>query len=439
MPANINGKPRTKAAPGIIAAIDVGTTKVCTVVGRRSGAAGIRVLAHSTVPCRGLKKGNVTNMVATQRAIRASVDAVEKATGFHIESAYVGVTGSHVAFENRRGKVDLAGSPRAITSGDLSRLTSTLTSDVEEPGRKLIHAIQMSYKVDGESGIRNPLGMHSRDVEVETHLVTGSVAFINKLVQAVRNAGIRINSLVLEPLASSLAVLTPEEKEHGTVLVDIGGGTTDVVVFRQGRVFYSGVVPVGGYQFTNDIAITFNMAYDAAEAIKLKYAGTDLRAAGANEEVSLPVSGQEVDLKVRRMDISQLARERGQELARLIELKLDGAHLGDPPATRLVLTGGASKLPGLASLLQRSLTLPARHGVPNFPGTIPDELRDPSYATALGILLWAETEHEPELTHADDGGVRAVELGGKGFVNEFLDRLSKVMSVARMATRKGRI
>ena len=244
---------------------------------------------------------------------------------------------------------------------------------------------------------------------------------------------------MLEPLASSLAVLTPEEREHGTVLVDIGGGTTDVVVFRHGRVIYSGVVPIGGYQFTNDIALTFNTPYDAAEAVKLKYAGTDLRAAGANEDVSLPVAGQAVDLKVRRMDISQLARERGQELARLIKLNLDGAHLGDPPATRLVLTGGASKLPGLAALLQRSLTLPARQGIPDFRGVIPDELRDPAYATALGILLWAETEHVPELAQEDGSSARAVESGGKGFINEFLDRLSKVMSVARFATRKGRI
>jgi len=432
-----SGTQGLQGAKGIVTAIDVGTTKVCTLVGRSSGADGIRVLAYSSVPCQGLRKGNVTDVAATQRAVRRSIEDVEQATGYHIESAFVGVTGSHVSFENRRDELETRRDGGAITWDELHSHGNAIGGSVDEPGRRLIHAIKMSYLVDGESGIRNPVGMHSREVEVETHLVTGGLDFINKLVRAVEGAGVKVAGLVLEPLASAMAVLTPEEKENGAVLVDIGGGTTDVVVFRRGHIFYSGVIPVGGYQFTNDIAVTFNTPYDAAEAVKIKYANTDLQAADATEEISLPVAGQEVDLKIRRMELSQLTRERGQELARLVKLKLDGVHLTEPAVSRLVLTGGASNMPGLTGLMERSLTLPARRGLPTFRGILPEELNDPSYATGLGILLWAETEHVPDRDERDGNGNRVAEAGPRGLIDGFLDRFSRMRPVNLFSFRKG--
>ena len=436
---NTNGTHQQAAETGTVVAIDVGTTKVCTIVGRKSGTKGIQVLAHSTVPCQGLRKGNVVDVDATAEAVRASVQEVEHAVGHRIKSAFVGVTGAHVGFENRWGRLEAAGERGVIIADDLNGHTKWPAGTSDEPGRKLIHAIKMSYSLDGESGIRNPLGMHSRDLEVETHYVTGATSFISKLMQAMEKAEVGVDSLVLEPLASGLAVLTPEEKERGALLVDMGGGTTDVVGFKHGNICYTGVIPVGGYQFTNDIVLTFNTPYEAAEAAKLQYATTELHVAALDEEISLPIKGSDVLLRVPRLDICQLTRERGQELARMIKLQLDDACIGEPSDIRVVLTGGASNLPGLARLIERTLAIRVRPGVPSVRGTIPEELKDATYATSVGILLWAATEYVPATKQSNNDSHRSVEAGPKALLSRLIRRVGKLMPYGLFAARKGRI
>ncbi len=422
-----------------VAAIDIGTTKVCTIIGRRSRAKGVHVLGHSTVPCSGLRKGNVTDAAAAAKAVRESIEEVQRTTGYHIESAFVGVSGAHVGFENRRDSLDSLSESKVITAHDVNSSLRSLSGSLNQPGRKVIHAIRMSYSLDGEVGIRDPVGMHSSRVEVETHLVTGGTAFIERLVQVVEQAGIKVKSLVLEPLASGMAVLTAEEKERGAMIVDVGGGTTDVVGFRRGRVYYSGVIPVGGYQFTNDIALTFNTPYEAAEDAKIRYASANLQLASTNEEIPLPVVGRDDELLVQRVDLCQLVRERAQELVRMIKVKLDHERVGDYRDAQLVLTGGTSNLPGLAALMQKGLSVPVRQGVPIIPGTIPDELKNPVYATSLGILLWAVTEYTPETVEAESRSERSIGAGREGFFFGLLRRVSKLMPVALFASRKGRI
>jgi len=419
----------------IITAIDVGTTKVCTIVGRKTSPKNVDVLAHNTVPCDGLRKGNVWDVALTEAGVRSSIAEAEDAIGQPIESAFVGVTGSHVDFENRKDRLDSVGKVGVITADDLQNLPQTLDSSFASPGRKVIHAIRTSYSLDGEDGIRNPMGMHSQKVEAETHLVTGASSFIDKLVQAVENANLEVESLVLEPLASGLAVLTAGEKERGAMLVDIGGGTSDLVGFKNGRICYSAVVPVGGYQFTNDIALTFNTPYEAAENAKLMYARAEVHPVEANQDLSLPVIGRDVELKLKRLDICQLARERAQELARLIKLKVDEAELGDPSDVRLVLTGGASNLPGLAPLMQRTIRIPVRLGSPNGADWVPDELRQPIFATGVGILLWAATEYAPEKTRVNSASNGATQAGSKGFMAELLGRLSRMIAIPPFAAK----
>ena len=421
-----------------VAAIDVGTTKVCTIVGRKSRTRGVDVLGHSTVPCDGLQKGNVVDIAATEKAVRESIKIAEGKTGQRIESACVGVTGAHIGFENRRDSLASVGEHGVITAQDLNGTTEVLARSNGDPRRRIIHSIRTSYSLDGEAGIRNPLGMHTSQVEVETHLVTGGMPFISKLVQAVEQAGARVSALVLEPLASGMAILTPQEKERGVVLLDMGGGTTDVVAFRQGRIFYTGVIPVGGYQFTNDIALTFNTNYAAAEAVKLKHASTEMQMAGANEEIMLPVVGQRTELRVQRMDICQLTRERAQELTRLVKFKLDEAQIAEPSSMRVVVTGGASNLPGLVSLMQRGLAMPVRHGVPDVQGTLPDELKDSAHATSVGILLWALSEYVPARGGNHRPQIQSGERGPTGLLSGLVRQLSKLMPATIFATRKGR-
>lgn len=425
---------------GTLVAIDVGTTKVCTIVGRNTKNRGIRVLAYNTVPCSGLRKGNVVDVEATAKAVRTSIKKMESEIGHRIESAFIGVTGAHVDFENKWDSLKTSDEKGLITTDDLMMPAESPTKPSDEPERRLLHALRMGYSVDGKSGIRNPIGMHSNSVEVKTHYVTGSSSFIRRLTQAIDKSGIRIDSLVLEPLASGVAVLTPAEKEHGTLLVDIGGGTTDIVIFKRGQICYTGVVPIGGFQFTNDIVLTFNTSYEAAESAKLQHANTDLHTiATSDEEISLPIKGQDNLLRVPRLDICQLTRERAQELAQMIKLKLKEANIVQPSDLRLVLTGGASNLPGLAKLMERTIGIRVRQGIPTLPNTLPETLRDPVYATSVGILAWAATEHHDASKPSSINIGHRLTVTPKAFLYHLIKMASKLMPSGLFTGQKGRM
>ena len=375
--------------PNIIMAIDVGTSKVCTIIARREGGRRFSVLSHSVVPSQGLQKGIVTDISATQSVIRESATKAARQAQATVEEAYVGVTGSHVNFENRLDNLDWAAKRGVITPADIRRVPTSVAAASAEPGRKVLHALPRNYILDGQSGIRNPLGMHTSQVKVETHVVTAAAMFIDKLNQAVRQAGVSVRELVLEPIASAEAVLTVEERESGVALVDIGGGTTDMVVYRQGTVLYNAALPIGGFQFTNDICLTYDTTYEAAEAVKLEHGTTDPASLGAIADVSLPLAGRVSNRTVALRDLSQLLRERAQELVRLIRIKLTESGYTEASEVRLVLTGGSASLPGLEDMIRRTITRHVRIGSPDDVPGIPDELRSPMFATSVGLLLWA--------------------------------------------------
>lgn len=373
----------------IIMAIDVGTSKVCTIIARREGGRRFSVLSHSVVPSQGLQKGIVTDISATQSVIRESATEAARQAQTTVTEAYVGVTGSHVNFENRLDELDWAAKRGVITPADIRRVPTSVAAASAEPGRKVLHALPRNYILDGQSGIRNPLGMHTSQVKVETHVVTAAAMFIDKLNQAVRQAGVSVRELVLEPIASAEAVLTVEERESGVALVDIGGGTTDMVVYRQGTVLYNAALPIGGFQFTNDICLTYDTTYEAAEAVKLEHGTTDPASLGAIADVSLPLAGRVSNRTVALRDLSQLLRERAQELVRLIRIKLTESGYTEASEVRLVLTGGSASLPGLEDMIRRTITRHVRIGSPDDVPGIPDELRSPMFATSVGLLLWA--------------------------------------------------
>ena len=373
----------------IIMAIDVGTSKVCTIIARREGGRRFSVLSHSVVPSQGLQKGIVTDISATQSVIRESATKAARQARATVKEAYVGVTGSHVNFENRLDELDWAAKRGVITPADIRRVPTSVAAASAEPGRKVLHALPRNYILDGQSGIRNPLGMHTSQVKVETHVVTAAAMFIDKLNQAVRQAGVSVRELVLEPIASAEAVLTVEERESGVALVDIGGGTTDMVVYRQGTVLYNAALPIGGFQFTNDICLTYDTTYEAAEAVKLEHGTTDPASLGAIADVSLPLAGRVSNRTVALRDLSQLLRERAQELVRLIRIKLTESGYTEASEVRLVLTGGSASLPGLEDMIRRTITRHVRIGSPDDVPGIPDELRSPMFATSVGLLLWA--------------------------------------------------
>ena len=373
----------------VIAAIDVGTTKICTIVARRVNGQFPEVIAHSVVPCSGLKKGNVEDINLTTEAIRESLYAVKSKTDLPVRSAYVGITGSHVTFENRVDYFDGIGTKGVITAEEVSGIPDMVTSGVESNGREVLHALPRTYRVDGHNGISDPTGMHASGPEVSAHVVTAGSSFVKDLESAVTSAGVRVKGMVLEPLASSEAVLTQKERDRGASIVDIGGGTTDIVSFRKGTINYTSVIPVGGFQFTNDIAITYNTTYHDAEQAKLKYASTDPASVDMREELSLPVLNSNSVANVYRRDLCQLMRERTLELIRLIDLKLQQAGVRQDSTAQIVMTGGASTMPGFFEMAEQYIpNCSIRMGAPNHLSGMSAELEAPAYSTGVGILLY---------------------------------------------------
>ena len=379
----------------VIAAVDVGTTKVCTIVARQEGTRQFSVISYSVVPSRGMDKGTVTDISEAEESIRSSISEATGKVDETVTSAYVGITGSHVSFENRSDRIDWAATKGVITRSDLEKIPQTVAEASRQPGRQVIHALPSNYVLDGQSGIVDPLGMHTRRMEVDSHVVSAEVSLVRRLTQAVEKAGVAVQALVLEPLASAESVLSEVEKYEGSVLVDMGGGTSDIIMFDRGIVEYTSVLPIGGFQFTNDMCVAFNTTYDAAEMVKLEYGNTDPATFGALDDVGIPVRGRHVDTRVGLRDISQLLRERARELLRLIRIKMAEAGIDDTTKSTLVLTGGSSRLPGLDTLVKRHLTPNVRIGGANPISGLPEILRGPEFATSVGLLMWALKHPSP--------------------------------------------
>ena len=431
----------------IVAAIDVGTTKVCTLVGRRSDEQGMEVLGYSTVKNTGMKKGVVFDVDATTSAIRDSVNAIEKNIGYKVKSAFVGVTGSHIQFENRRENIQTGNLKGVVTGEDTTRAAIEVSYKFEAPGRQMIHANAIGFALDGEEGIRNPVGMHTTQLEVEAHLVSGDADQIGRLKKAVESAGVKVEALVLQPIASGFSVLTTEERENGAVIIDIGGGTSDIVGFRSGNVAYTGVIPIGGYQFTNDIATTFNTTFETAESLKIEHASADYQAGALHDEISVPVIGRDSLLKIHRLEICQLVRERALELGRMIRIKLESEQFGDLESDTtsdmtIVLTGGASNLPGFTDLVRRTVGVNVRHGVPQLGEMVPEDLKEPIYSTVIGILLsgvneWVSDSEFKEII--PDANVDTQLMESDGVMQRLLGRIGNLVPKPISVARKGRV
>ncbi len=377
--------------PGVLVAVDVGTTKVCTIIARREDAGGFRILSFSALPSGGIAAGVVTDTSEAVESIRNSIQDAARQASVTVESAYIGISGSHVSFENRLDSLNGAASRGVITRDDLDRVPEAVAKVSARPGRKVIHALPRSYSLDGQGGIRDPLGMHTSRLDVESHLVLADDDSVQSLRGAIESSGLRVQGMVLDPIASAEAVLTEREKSNGVVLVDIGGGTSDVIVFDRGSVELTAILPVGGFQFTNDICVTYGTNYTSAETVKIEKGNTDPTGFKAADEVVLPVHGQgsERQRHVALREVSQLLRERVFELSRMIRLKMIDAGIEDPGSANLVLTGGSSRLVGMEDLFKQRLTPNVRVAGPDPALDLPEGLREPEFSTSVGLLRWA--------------------------------------------------
>jgi len=368
-----------------ITSIDVGTTKVCTIIADADEAGSIRVAGVGVTPSMGLHKGLVVNINDARESIRESVKKAEQASGYKVDSAYVGVTGRHVSSLNNRGVVAITRNDRLVRPDDLKRVMSCARSVKVPTDRKLLHVIPRGYAIDGQVGVKNPIGMHGFRLDVEAHIITAATTSIQNLVKCIRSIGVDIDDLILEPLASSEAILSEDEKQVGVILADMGGGTTDIAVFREGSIWHTSILPVAGYQITRDVSIGLGLPFDVAEEMKKRYGSAMPIYESKSETVSsLSEDGHGVSFQ----DLCDIIRARVEEIIRLILLELPRAEYEALVPAGLVLTGGGANLSGIEALGRDILQLPVRVGVASNIYGITDSLQDPAYSTGVGLLLW---------------------------------------------------
>ena len=368
----------------ILTAIDVGTTKIATIIAEGSDNGNVRVVGVGLTPSYGMHKGLVVNINDAREAIHESVRRAEQTCNIKVDSAYIGITGRHVTSTNNRGVVAITRNDRLVRPDDLRRVMTTAQTVKVPQDRKLLHVIPRNYTVDGQAGVKNPVGMHGFRLDVETHVITAATNSIQNLVKCIRGIGIDIEDMVLEPLASSEAVLTEDERQMGVAIADIGGGTTDICVFREGSIYHTAILPVAGYQLTRDVAIGLGLPFEVAEEMKKRY-GT-VMPVYENRASATPMS--EDSHGISYQDLCDILRARVEEILRLVLLELPGSNYESVIPAGLVLTGGSSNIAGIETLGCDILKLPVRVGCPLHVSGITDVLKDPAHATGVGLLLW---------------------------------------------------
>ncbi len=378
----------------IIAAIDVGTTKICVLVGAvtydKLGNLSLRMLGSGVTKSRGIRRGVVMDVPEVTAAIGEAIETAEREAGLRITSAYVGIAGSHISTTNSRG-ISPIDSQHGVTGADMQRALEGAQAVPLPQSREVIHVIARRWQVDEQDGIQQPLGMSGHRLEVDAHIVTGTTTAINNLAQCVLAHGLDIDELVLEPLASGEAVLTPEERQMGVIMADIGGGTTDLALFRGNGLWHTEVLDMGGNHLTNDIAMGLRAPFDVAEELKLRYGHLQPKRIAEDEQVWATVFGDRPERTFSRRFISQILEARAEEICEVIMQRTQESGYGHLVPAGVVLTGGSSQLPGVVEMTRRIFGTPVRVGAPGEHIAVEQlsrELQSPAYATSVGLLLW---------------------------------------------------
>ena len=384
----------------IVVGIDVGTTKVCTLVGRVEDDKSIRILGVGIEPSEGIKKGIIVDLAAASQAITRSVEKAESTSGLEITSALVSMAGAHVASVNSRGAAAVNGN--VIEQYDIAHALDQARAVAIPYDREVIHVIQRGFTVDGQDGIRNPKGMHGYRLEVEAHIITAAAASSDNLRQCVGAAGVDVQQFVLNPLASAEVVLTEQERQMGVAVCDIGGGTTDLAIYVNGDVWHTMVLAVGGNHITQDIAHGLRLSVPQAEDVKKQQGYAVRTGVGSEEYFAIRPFGEDRPVQINRQELAHIIEARVAEIFSLTlqEIKRSG-YDGLLPAG-MVLTGGTSALPGIKRVASEVLGLPVRTGQPeNLLGLV-DRLNSPAYSTGVGLLRWALSMHDQDLSLGRD-------------------------------------
>ena len=368
----------------IISAIDAGNTKVCTLVAEVEDDGRMRIAGVGIVPSKGIHKGAIVNVAEAKETIRDSIKKAEQASGHRVESAYVAVTGHHIIGQNYKGIVAITHSDHLVRPDDIRRVLQV--EQISNPGnnQKILHVIPRHYTVDGQEGVLNPVGMNAFRLEAETYVITAPVSPVQELVRCIMGVDVDVEDLVFDGLASAEAVLTEDDKLAGTIMADIGGGTTNITVYKDGTVWRAAVIPVGGHQVTEDLTIGLNLSFDIVDEMKKKYGTAFPVYEGRPENESVILNGHSVSYR----GLCDIIHARMEELLRLIVMGLPQDEKNVLLPGGLVLTGGGSNLADIAALGSEALKIPLRISAPLNVYGAGDQLNDPAYSTAVGLLSW---------------------------------------------------
>jgi len=399
--------------PDIIVGLDIGTTKIAVIVAERVSGGKLDIIGIGTHPSTGLRKGVVINIEATVESIRRAVEEAELMAGCEITSVFAGIAGSHIKGFNSHGIVAIKN--KEVTSKDVERVIDAARAVAIPMDREILHILPQEYIVDDQDGIREPIGMAGVRLEARVHIVTGSVSSAQNIVKCANRVGLTVNDIVLEPIASAEAVLSPEEKELGVALVDIGGGTTDITIFHNGAVKHTGVLPLGGNHITADVAAGLRTPTSSAEDIKRKYGCATTEVVQSGETIEVPLTGGRDPKPTSRTYLGEIIEPRVEEILGLVRKELINSGYDEFLTSGVVLTGGTVLLEGMEDIAERIFELPVRVGYPTSVGGLVDVVNSPAYSTGVGLVLYGSRQ----------GTIEAIRTSSRGLFDRVRMRMSQ--------------
>ena len=415
----------------IIAAIELGSSKTATVVAQTVTEEGsyeqkINIIGVSQVSSKGVKKGQIVNIEEAVESLITSIEAAERMAGHNLDKAFVSLSGAHIHSQNSHGVVAVSGPSGEIITSDIDRVIEAASAISLPASREIVHILPREFVVDGETGVKDPVGMSGVRLEVETHVITASSAAIKNLSKTLAEAGIKIDDIVFSGLASAYAVLTDTEKELGCVLIDIGAGTTSVVAYVDGSLTYSGVIPVGAKNVTNDIAIGLRVSLDTAEKIKLSLSNAKKADKEVKDEIDLSSLGiSEISKVSKKTLVEGIIKPRLNEIFTMVRLELEREKIINRIPSGAIITGGGARTIGVTDSAKRMLALPVRLGLPSGVSGLIDDVIDPAFSVPIGLLLYGAKQDVSEST-----GFRFpinINLHGKGFLHKIIESIRDLL------------
>ena len=391
----------TKEEKNLIVALDVGTSKIVVIVSELQSDGVLKIIGLGQHISKGLKKGVVINIESTMQAIQRAIEEAELMADCKIKDVYTGIAGSHIQSLNSHGMVTVKDSE--VSQMDVDRVIETAQAISLPPDQQVLHILTQEYIVDNQHDIREPLGMSGMRLEVKVHIVSGAITAAQNIIKCIKRCGLEVVELILQPLASSEAVLTKDEKELGVCLVDIGGGTTDIAIIKNGSIQHTAVIPIAGDQITNDIAVAFRTPTQSAEDIKIAHGSAVSYMASANEIIEIPLVDGHAPKKITTEVLSQVIEPRITELYELVRNELHRSRMGNAIASGIVITGGSSMMKGMINLGETVFNMPVRIGVPRDVDGLLQVVENPRYATGIGLLKIGRDDLEKQLNYKLNG------------------------------------